>query len=66
MIDSPRSAPNPAAEYLLAQGLRLAEHIRWTAQTVHQAHHHGPDEWNVTWENCGRATCVEARKVLEG
>jgi hypothetical protein len=39
----------------LIQALIIAvEALRWTAQTVHQAHHSGA----VTWENCGMGICA--------
>lgn len=38
--------------------VRLRESIRWLAQTVHQAYHHGPIE------DCPKATCRHAVEEL--
>ena len=37
-------------------------HIRWTAQTIHQAYHLRVAE---SWLECPRNTCDSARQVLE-
>ena len=42
---------------------KLVDHIKWTAQTVHQAHHL---EQTGTWETCPRATCNAAAVTLWG
>lgn len=39
---------------------KLADHIRWAAQTTHQAHH-GPSDNPLTWRECNRETCAAAR-----
>jgi hypothetical protein len=55
---------NAPADFPLGEVLRLQDHVHCTAQTVHQAHHDGPEEYRVTWERCPRSTCRAAVEVL--
>jgi len=46
----------------------LAKHVRWQAQTVHQAYHHGaecPGGDRITWRECQKNTCASARATLQ-
>lgn len=48
----------------------LEEMLRWVAQTVHQAYHHGPysggDLDRITWRECPKDICASIRDLLGG
>lgn len=39
---------------------KAQEHIRWTAQTVHQAHHHDNGQDAMLWADCPKNSCKSA------
>lgn len=53
----------PTLSEAMGEIFALRDHARWTAQTVHQAHHADicPDG---TWDVCPRVTCLAAARVL--
>jgi hypothetical protein len=41
---------------------RLAEHMRWVAQTIHQSHH----EVSIpNWHVCGMSVCKSTHELLK-
>lgn len=40
---------------------RMESHIRWSAQTTHQAYH---DDQPGTWTTCPKSTCDSAQQTL--
>lgn len=45
----------------MARMREMENHIRWAAQTIHQAHHM---DHSATWQDCPKNTCDSARQAL--